>query len=352
MGLRVVLVSLEDWDTTWRRNQHLADRLVETGVVEELLWVSPPVHGAVPCPRDTPRPGVTVVRPSLRLPRRVGGLLDVAHRLAPTTRRADVVWVNDARLGAAVARPGQGCLYDVTDDWTAYPFPPRIRRRISRAEDRMARDALVVVCSAELQRRWEERYGSQPELVRNGVDLQAYREVLPRPLLGPGPHVAYVGTLQPERLDVDLLLRIADSDAVGTLHLVGPDSLGASRQVLEAHAKIRLQEPLPADQVPAFMVSVDVLVAPHVVDAFTLSLDAIKAYEYAASGRPVVATPTSGFQETSLAGAHVVQRELFVDVLDRVLEERASPVPSPEGISWDDRAARFAHCLLRAAGST
>ena len=61
------------------------------------------------------------------------------------------------------------------------------------------------------------------------------------------------------------------------------------------------------------MASADVLVCPHRVDSFTLSLDAIKSFEYVASGRPVVATPTSGFQALAeYEGVHVVDSARFV----------------------------------------
>src|SRR4051794_13181470 len=36
---RVVLLSLDPWDEVWRRNQHLAVRLVRLGLVESLVFV-------------------------------------------------------------------------------------------------------------------------------------------------------------------------------------------------------------------------------------------------------------------------------------------------------------------------
>jgi glycosyltransferase involved in cell wall biosynthesis len=63
------------------------------------------------------------------------------------------------------------------------------------------------------------------------------------------------------------------------------------------------------------MASADILISPHRVNDFTLSLDAIKSFEYLVSGRPVVATPTSGFQRLEsyeTRGVYVVDSEEYV----------------------------------------
>ena len=93
----------------------------------------------------------------------------------------------------------------------------------------------------------------------------------------------------------------------------------------------------------------DVLVAPHVVNDFTLSLDAIKAYEYAATGRPIVATPTSGFDRLAEVGAQIAGGDEFLRLTQEALRHperhRTRPVP---GSDWDDRAGEFAVLLENA----
>jgi hypothetical protein len=97
----------------------------------------------------------------------------------------------------------------------------------------------------------------------------------------------------------------------------------------------------------------DVLLAPHIVTPFTLSLDAIKAYEYAASGRPVVATATSGYQ-TPVPGAKVAERQSFVRTVTEALRQRKGVPPEPAALaemSWATRARQFAEQLQHAAAS-
>lgn len=350
-GLRVALVSLEPWDDVWRRNQYLASHLVSSGAVSELLFLEPPRLGLREAPARNLMPGIRAMPLQLRIPKRAGGLAELGRRLrSGLLRDADVLWVNDPALGVHCLREDQPALYDVTDDWRTYDFPPRIVRRIVRAEDALVGRARTVVCSSELQQRWRDRYGIEAAVVNNGVDAAAWRASRRYVYDGAGPHVGYIGTLQSERLDIDLVARLADDSAVGRLHLIGPDALDtASRQRLQLHAKVELHPPVAAVDVPSWAKGLDVLVSPHVVTPFTLSLDAIKSYEYLISGRPVVATPTSGFQLLAgRPGVRVVSDATFIDAVRAALQTPVFPSPA-EDSDWAARAQQFAENLSAAA---
>ena len=337
----VALVSLEPWDDVWRRNQHLAARLVRQGHVRHLTFVNS-VSRRPRAPYG-PEQGISVLTPRLRVPKRLGGLGEVARSLRRITEDADVLWVNDPTIGRYLLTRGKPALYDVTDDWREAAAGPRTRRRIVHAEDLLARRARTLVCSRVLAQTWLSRYGVRATLVPNGVDLESMRTAEPLPLAGAAPHAGYVGTLHPERLDVSLVERLAALPQLGTLHLVGPDSLdGHSRARLMAQARVRLEGAVGVDQVPRWLRSLDVLVCPHRVTPFTLSLDAIKAHEYLASGRPIVATPTSGFQDLTAPGLQVT-----TDVTDALCSALADPGGyGPRGaVDWNERAFVFAEAL-------
>jgi teichuronic acid biosynthesis glycosyltransferase TuaH len=336
------VLSLEPWDEVWRRNQHLVHQLVEQRLVGGVTFVEPAGRG--PARVSYPHPGVTSVRPQLRLPRTAGGLVLIAAQLrAGPLRGIDRLWVNDAPLGRFVVSRGVPAFHDVTDDWRETVNVPRVRHRLVRAEDWLATHTQTVVCSDHLARCWRERYGVAAAVVPNGVDLEAFARAVPVALSGPGPHVGYVGTLHAERLDVPLLVELARAEGVGTVHLVGPDHLDEdSRRDLD-HAGVLRHGPVPHSEVAGWMVAMDVLVCPHLVTPFTLSLDAIKAREYLAAGRPVVATPTSGFQDLSDDEVAVVGRTEFVSAT------AAPPVTGSadgvDGAGWDARAVALARAV-------
>ena len=135
------------------------------------------------------------------------------------------------------------------------------------------------------------------------------------------------------------------------MHLIGPDALDeGSRARLRAHPKVELHPPVRADEVPSWTKGLDVVLSPHVVTPFTLSLDAIKSYEYLASGRPVVATPTSGFQLlTARQGLRVVPAKEFVAAM-RAAVSLAGAEPLLDDIGWAARAQLFVTQLRPDAG--
>jgi glycosyltransferase involved in cell wall biosynthesis len=81
-----------------------------------------------------------------------------------------------------------------------------------------------------------------------------------------------------------------------------------------------------------------VLVVPHVVNAFTDSLDPIKVYEYLAAGRPIVSTPVAGFRELDPDSAIVVPADGFSAAVATALSQPGRSRPAPAVATWQDRA--------------
>lgn len=345
--LRVGLISLEPWDGVWRRNQHLAAQLLEQGLVRSLVFVCPPA-----APLELHQPdlrGLSVVQPQLRLAKRIGGLRELGLRLRRSALSdVDVLWINDPVVGSHCLRRGDRAVYDVTDDWRDVHGPARLRRRVVRAEDFLSRRAVTVVCSVELRRRWMKRYGVDGTVINNGIDARAWQTPAIRSLAGRPPHIGYVGTLHEQRLDLHLIEQLASDGRIGTVHLVGPDALSpAARHRLEALPRLVMHGPVEAAQVPSWTSSFNALVCPHLINDFTLSLDAIKSYEYLASGRPVVATPTSGFQALDHPQLTLASGSQFVDEVARRSKEPRQIVDQLPG-DWYERAREFAAVLRRA----
>lgn len=346
--LRAALISLEPWDGVWRRNQHLASRLVTSGAISNLLFVEPPAGGlALRAQSANPVGQATVITPPLLIPRRFGGNYPLGKWTRWAVRNVDLLWINDPVLGLAALRSGQSAVYDITDDWRELDQPPAKKRAIIRAENELARRGVpTIVCSKELHRRWQDRYSIDATLVPNGFDSSHLRQARPIGLAGHAPHVVYVGTLHSNRLDLALVAELAAQSL--TVHLVGPDHLSNDERRELSAAGVRLEGPVEPARVADWLTSADVLICPHRVDSFTLSLDAIKAHEYLATDRPVVATRSSGFQHMTEPGLSVVTRSGFVDAVKIAASDF---VTAPDlsrrsaQLTWDDRAEEFATVL-------
>ncbi|MBV8194212.1 MAG: hypothetical protein JOY80_01645, partial [Candidatus Dormibacteraeota bacterium] len=263
--LRPVLLSSEPWDAVWRRNQHLASRVPGTAFIEQAR------RGVLH--RWRQESGVDVLTPAKPLPlrwtvgRAVHARLLRRALLQRLGRDQAVVWVTHP-LGAEVARVMEaGVVYDRTDDWPHMEKDERARALVRRLDRRLLRAANAVVIVSEAMR------GQVPEgalLIPNGVDSAAFNIVVRRRRAGT-LRIAFVGTLDPLRVDMEILERLARDPGV-TLVLAGPGAgvAGAEQHGVIEHARI-----------PDLLAGCDALVAPYRLDDEAIrSGDALKLYEY------------------------------------------------------------------------
>jgi glycosyltransferase involved in cell wall biosynthesis len=368
----VICLSLEPWDDVWRRNQHLASELLQLRPSLRLLFAGNPVditwslrQGHLPALSPLRRVGDTgrlwAMSPRKWLPRRIWPRGDQAlfHQVVAASRRLGfarpVLWINDSTYAPFVSATGWASVYDVTDDWLLGDGVGREMDRQHRNDAQMLREATeVVVCSPALA---QTRGRMRPiHLIPNGVDLDHLRKPMGRPDDVPeGPIVLYQGTLTEGRLDIELCGTLARAlSGRATLVFVGPNSLSreVSDQLVGEGAVILGARPYSL--LPGYLQHADVLVVPHQVTPFVESLDPIKAREFVALGRPVVATPVAGFRDLD-PPITVATREAFTETVLGLLEGGPTP-PGPGPIrgepqTWTTLATEFLAVLEEADAS-
>jgi len=363
----LVVCSLEPWDEVWRRNQFLVDALLRRLPALRVLFVEP----AVDLPfelsqrRRPPATGLRSLRSDDRMwayrprkfvPRRVAGTAverAAGHRVQRIADRlglnSPVLWVNDTSYADLARQVTWPVLYDVTDDWTMSDTAERhLARR--RAEDALLlqRAEVVTVVSPNLV---ATRGATRPVvLLPDAVDVARFHRPQPRPGdLPPGPVAVYVGTLHPDRLDVDLTRRLALAVSPVPVVLVGPNCLPADAERQLARAGCRFLGRRPYASVPAYYQHANLIVIPHAVNRFTESLDPIKAYECLAAGTPTLTTPVAGLRDLG-PPIEVAGADTFADRAATLL---AAPPPrqAVEAPDWAVRAEQLLG-LLDALGSS
>lgn len=345
----LIFVSLENWDGVWRRNQFLCAEWLRRFPGMRLLFVGRSRdfshslrtgdRGVFSQPAEQKMeglPGLTVLNPLKLLPnsfppaRWMNQQLLLAEIQRASLRaglRAPLLWINDHFAAPLAGRLGERALiYDVTDDWTLMSsIPAAERERIQVADAALCRKAdLVVVCSEALER---SRRQNCRKLVRipNGVDASRYGQGVAQPeergesasrVLG------YVGTLHGDRLDLDLLITLAQRRPSDRVVLCGPNLLTHQERLrLGAMPNIELRPEVNYLEVPQVLASFDVCLLPHLCTPFTESLNPIKLWEYLASGKPVVATPVAGFREYAHLFHLAKGGEEFAGACEKALQE-------------------------------
>jgi glycosyltransferase involved in cell wall biosynthesis len=275
-----VLVSSEPWDIVWRRNQQLAARIPGTIFIE-------PAHPGLRS-RRREEGQVTVINPPKPVPLRIRGGAEIGARIAARAIRnvADgdpVLWLThpyQAHLARIVGCP---IVYDRTDDWPRMETAPSAAREVAKLEDWVLANSDAVVIVSEAMR------GQVPAgatLIANGVDYARFAGPK-HPRKDGAFRIGFAGTLETVRIDVEMLTELAAGSEVELL-LVGPGDLPV---------KAVKTGPVPHADVPELLLSCDALVAPYREDVdLNRTVDSLKLYEYFATGLPVIATMTAGYE--------------------------------------------------------
>ena len=319
----LIFVSLEDWDEVWRRNQFLCAQWAQRFPQSKILFVGPPQFWAAHLREGTlsdwkrdarqsvpELPNITTTYLPKPLPNPVPGGRAInektarAHlqKLAQQLKLRDpLLWINPNDAGYLISHLNEsGVIYDITDDWELAARSEDHRQLIHQRDRELCRRAdLTVVCSQAL---YDSRKNDARRLLLlpNGVDAAHYRQVdsLPRDRDWPRPVFGYTGTLHPQRIDLELVVKLAREFPHGRVVLAGPlnwpnDKL---KQALDSTPNLVSPGSVPYQDLPTLMANFDVCIVPHRQSEFTESLNPIKLWEYLACGKPIVSTDVAGFR--------------------------------------------------------
>ena len=332
--MRPVLLSLESWDAVWRRNQQLASRVPGT------VFVEPARPGLR---ARTRREGdVLVITPAKPLPyRRPGGRALHARLLrrqvlAATGGEELVTWATHAYQLAAVRALGAPAVYDRTDDWPAMEADPAAASEVAGLDRALTAQARAVVIVSEPMRGQ-----TRPDavLIPNGVAFAAFSAPAAR-AGGDAFRIGFAGTLDPFRVDYPMLSALAACPGVEVV-AAGPGT---------APDGVRPLGVLDHTRVPEMLLGCDALVAPYRIDVeANRTADSLKLYEYFATGLPVIATPTAGYE----AHADLVVHWPEADVVAACRRQSAGAGRRRQiaaAADWDRRAAAMRRVLQGALG--
>ena len=362
----ILICPVIDWRFRLQRPQHMAEQLAAFG--HRVFYLSTTfVQADEPGFKLLERPAPNLFLVQLRLPGKHPRIYEDLLRGKPLRRMLAAVeeLIAAAGLGRLVtlvhlpfwrplaqALPGSLLVYDCMDHHAG--FSTNSDRMIEEEDALVKRADLVVTTSAGLS----ETIGRQaPNLVvRNAAATEHFgRQPETLAYVSDRPVVGYLGAVA-EWFDTDLIVNAAKRRPGWDFVLVGATA-GCDVAEMRRLANVKLVGEVPYDEAAAWVHSFDAALIPFKLNDLTRCTNPVKAYEYLAAGKPVVAT---ALPEVKLMDgmAHVAENEEhFVQLLDVAVAEAgdaglaARRAAWASAHNWQARAAQLQGAIDAAFGS-
>ena len=305
--LPIIVHSHLRWDFVWQRPQQLLSRFART---RSVLFVEEPMFD-----QSTSKPRLLIestpcgVRRAIpTFPAEMGG--DEAFALSATRDLLQRAIGIGGELSGHFERPVQWfytpmpamtmlgafneslVVYDCMDELAQFRFAPS--ELVQRERYLLARADVVFAGGAGLAEA-KSRYHRNVHFFGCGVDVDHFSKArssatashnaladVDHPILG------YIGVID-ERLDYELIARLAEQFPHATVAMVGP-VVKVSPAELPKRPNIRWLGQQQFEDLPSFLKQFDVCLMPFAINSATQFINPTKTLEYLATGKPVVST--------------------------------------------------------------
>lgn len=380
----IVCVSTGDWDAPlWTNKQHLMSRLGARG--ERVLYIDSlglraPTTSASdlgrigrrlrawrPTARDV-APGVLRDSPLVipahgnpRVRRLNGRLLRSRLRRNERRHRLDdaIVWAySPPALDMFDRGRHRALVYHCVDDVAAFPGVDAEafragERRLIRAADVCIGSSRPLLDHLEAVGARAVRYWPNPaDTVAFSAAAASAPERLDRRVV-----LGFVGAVQEHKIDVPMILEIAMLRPEWRIDLVGPIGEGLGRSTIhqaDMPENVVLRGLVDRQDLPRVMTGFDVGLIPYALNDYTRGVFPLKAFEYLASGLPVVSSPLPSLVGEVEHVRFAASARDFVAAIDLALAEpdgRADRIAYASAFSWENRVAEAERLIAELRGA-
>lgn len=195
-------------------------------------------------------------------------------------------------------------------------------------EPEIMKQADLVICNSPEFTRAAQQHNPHSYYLRNGYDPEQFKPGVtyqePADLVNlPRPRILYIGAIVASRLDMGLLLYLAQKRPDYCFVLIGWRDDKFESSPLHQMSNVKFLGRKATAEVPAYLQHVDVAINPQTINPITRGNFPLKIVEYLAAGKPVVATATDTM--TSVFNNHTRLANDWNDFLshiDAAIEEK------------------------------
>ena len=309
LGYPIIVHSHLTWDWVWQRPQQFLSRF---SARHPILFV----EGPVPTEGLPNSKGTVEVREVEEFP----NILILRSRV-PAERWGDGAWVDKERrrlvqevlsgpLGLGFADPVQwfydpmavtsfaghmgerAIVFDCMDQLSQFRGAPK---ELLRRERELLAISDVVFAGGPKIGKDKIKHNANTHTFGCGVDVahfgkaRASETEVPADVANlPGPVFGFFGCVD-ERIDYELLAKLADANPTGSVVVIGP-AIKVDQAAFPQRANLHWLGGRDYQQLPAYVKGFDVCMMPFALNEATEFINPTKALEYMATARPVVST--------------------------------------------------------------
>jgi len=243
-------------------------------------------------------------------------------------------------------------IYQCIDDISTESY---VAKHGTKLEQKVVAESDITVCTGTMLKKIMDPFNDNVHLLHNAVELSIFEKALnekfevPTEMQGIKEKViGFTGNLDPDRIDYELIKKIADHHTDKKLVLVGPINADTFEKVgLDKSENVITTGPKNINDLPKYLQHMDCTIIPFLLNKQTASIYPLKINEYLAAGKAVVSTSFSddirGFKEVIfLADSHdhflTLINEAIVSNNEENINKRAKVASSN---TWTDRVRQF-----------
>lgn len=319
----IIVFSHLGWDWVWQRPQQYLSRFAQHHPVLFVeTYCSDTSTTRVELRTADNHPNITVLQMHLPAAKWTNGAwIDAERRRAlqatlagELKRQFDhpLLWFYDPMCVVSFARQlnERAIVYDCMDELSQFKGAPAA---LVEREQTLLSVADVVFCGGQKMRKKRLPFNDNCHFFGTGVDIQHFGTALSDDLpvapeiaaLGEGPVLGYFGVID-ERIDYDLLAKLADARADWHIVMIGPTAKVDPGE-FPRRRNLHFIGSRPYAQLPALTKGFSVALMPFAINAATEYINPTKALEYMAAGRPVVSSALDEVRMNFGSVAHIAK---------------------------------------------
>ena len=186
-------------------------------------------------------------------------------------------------------------------------------------------------------------------VVKNGVDLSLFNQVASQPRRQKErPLIGYTGSID-ERFDTECMHYLIRNMPEADFLLVGRTPNREAKEQLLHYPNVTFAGSRKPEEVPGFLVDVDVCIIPYIKSTTTRGVYPLKINEYLAAGKPVVMTDFAYISDLDCVVSVADNKEHFLQLvrshLNSTEQEIRRRIKIASRNSWENKAEELSEAI-------